>query len=44
MSINDFLSKSNIEMIWDVIMDEGIYQNKSKEDINSINNDIVNII
>jgi len=38
MSINDFLSKSNIEMIWDVIMDEDIFKNRTKETIININN------
>lgn len=38
MSINDFLSKNNIQMIWDVIMDEDIFKNRTKETKININN------
>ena len=38
MSINDFLSKSNIEMLWDLMMDEDIFKNRTKDVIININN------
>lgn len=38
MSVNTFLSKDNIELIWDVIMDEDIFRNRTKDIIININN------
>jgi len=31
MSLDDFLSNQNIKMIWDVLIDEDIFKNKSKD-------------
>ena len=44
MSINDFLSKENIGIIWDVLMDNGVLKNKPKEIIDEINVVIKKII
>lgn len=37
MSINNFLSKNNIQLIWDVLIDEDVFKNRSKETIANIN-------
>jgi hypothetical protein len=37
MSLDDFLSNQNIKMIWDVLIDEDIVNNKSKDIISQIN-------
>ena len=36
MSNEDFLLNSNIQLIWDIIIDEGILQNKTKNTLNQI--------
>jgi hypothetical protein len=37
MSSEDFLSKQNVKLIWDVLIDEDIVNNKSKDVISQIN-------
>jgi hypothetical protein len=37
MSSGDFLSKQNVKLIWDVLIDEDILNNKSKDIISQIN-------
>ena len=37
MSVVDFLSKSNIKLIWDLLIDEEIFKNKSRDIIENIN-------
>ena len=37
MSVEDFLSKQNVKIIWDVLIDEDILKNKSKDVISQIN-------
>jgi hypothetical protein len=44
MSVNNFLSKDNVELIWDVIMDEDVIQNKTKDIIIDINNALNKLI
>ena len=36
MSVEDFLSKQNVKIIWDVLIDEDILKNKSKDVISQI--------
>jgi hypothetical protein len=36
MSTNDFLTKQNIDLLWEVIIDDDLFKNKSKELINQI--------
>ena len=36
MSVEDFLSKQNVKLIWDVLIDEDILNNKSKDVISQI--------
>ena len=38
MSTSIFLSKQNVKLIWDVLMDEDILKNKSNETLSKINN------
>ena len=38
MSINEFLTKNNTTLIWDVIMDEDVLKNRSKDIIINVNN------
>jgi hypothetical protein len=41
MSINDFLTKQNVNMIWEILLDEDVLKNKSKEIIIDVS-DVVN--
>lgn len=36
MSINDFLTKANVDLLWEVIIDDDLFKNKPKELINQI--------
>jgi len=36
MSVNDFLTKQNIDLLWEVIIDDDLFKNKPKELINQI--------
>jgi hypothetical protein len=36
MSINDFLTKQNVDLLWEVIIDDDLFKNKPKELINQI--------
>jgi hypothetical protein len=36
MSINDFLTKGNVDLLWEVIIDDELFKNKPKELINQI--------
>lgn len=36
MSINDFLTKQNVDLLWEVIIDDDLFKNKPKELINEI--------
>ena len=38
MSINDFLTKGNVDLLWEVIIDDELFKNKPKELINQIGN------
>lgn len=38
MSTNDFLKKQNIDLLWEVIIDDDLFKNKPKELINKISN------
>ena len=38
MSINDFLTKQNVDLLWEVVIDDDIFKNKPKEVIKEINN------
>jgi len=38
MSINDFLTKRNVDLLWEVIIDDELFKNKPKELINQIGN------
>ena len=38
MSINDFLTKPNVDLLWEVIIDDELFKNKPKELINQIGN------
>ena len=38
MSINDFLTKTNVQLLWEVIIDDDLFKNQSKEIILQINN------
>ena len=43
-SVNDFLSKKNVELIWDVLIDEDVIKNNSNNVLQEINNKINQII
>ena len=36
MSVNDFLTKGNVDLLWEVIIDDDLFKNKPKELINQI--------
>jgi hypothetical protein len=36
MSVNDFLTKQNVDLLWEVIIDDDLFKNKPKELINEI--------
>ena len=36
MSVNDFLTKQNVDLLWEVIIDDDLFKNKPKELINQI--------
>ena len=36
MSTNDFLTKQNVDLLWEVIIDDDLFKNKPKELINQI--------
>ena len=38
MSVNDFLNKQNIGLLWEVLIDDDLFKNKPKELINQIAN------
>jgi hypothetical protein len=38
MSVNDFLTKQNVDLLWEVIIDDDLFKNKPKELINEIGN------
>jgi len=38
MSINDFLTKANVQLLWEVIIDDDLFKNQSKEIVSQINN------
>lgn len=38
MSTNDFLTKQNVDLLWEVIIDDDLFKNKPKELINQIAN------
>jgi hypothetical protein len=38
MSTNDFLTKQNVDLLWEVIIDDDLFKNKPKELINQIGN------
>ena len=38
MSINDFLTKTNVQLLWEVIIDDDLFKNQSKEIVSQINN------
>lgn len=38
MSINNFLTKGNVDLLWEVIIDDELFKNKPKELINQIGN------
>jgi hypothetical protein len=38
MSVNDFLKKQNVDLLWEVIIDDDLFKNKPKELINEIGN------
>jgi len=38
MSVNDFLTKQNVDLLWEVIIDDELFKNKPKELINEIGN------
>lgn len=38
MSTNDFLKKQNVDLLWEVIIDDDLFKNKPKELINKIGN------
>ena len=44
MTNSDFLKNDNIEMLWDVIIDENIFKNKSPQIQNEIKNTFLNNI
>jgi len=43
-SVNEFLSKKNVELIWDVLIDEDVIKNNSNNVLQEINNKINQII
>jgi len=38
MSTNDFLTKSNVDLLWEVVIDDDLFKNKPKEIITQIGN------
>jgi hypothetical protein len=38
MSINDFLTKQNVDLLWEVIIDDDLFKNRPKELLNQIAN------
>lgn len=36
MSVNDFLSKNNVQLIWEILIDEDIFKNRTKDIITNI--------